>query len=156
MKPTHTFYLHHLDLACTTPIFTSRITILTASPTSDTRTPRSCAFIPLYTHVYLSPHRITSHDHNSLGVAYFFRSPKVQRFERVECKFVWSCIALREGMGRNGMGVFLLLLHTYTLSEGVWMQVSLPTPPLLLLHRVDRSRSEDTLVASSLVQSSPV
>jgi hypothetical protein len=54
------------------------------------------------------------------------------------------------------MGVFLLLLHTYTLSEGVWMQVSLPTPPLLLLRRVDRSRGEDTLVASSLVQSSPV
>jgi hypothetical protein len=96
MKPTHTFYLHHLDLACTTPIFTSRITILTASPTSDTRTPRSCAFIPLYTHVYPSPHRITSHHmtiiHWALHIFPVTKSTDI-RTSRVQIRLVLHCIA---------------------------------------------------------------
>jgi hypothetical protein len=115
MKPTHTFYLHHLDLACTTPIFTSRITILTASPTSDTRTPRSCAFIPLYTHVYLSPHRITSHHmtiiHWALHI--FFGHQKYR--DSNESSANLSDLALHCVRGLAGMGwAFFCFFCTHT------------------------------------------
>ena len=153
-EPTHTFYSHYPDLDCTTPIFTSRITILTAPPTSDTHLGESRLYTLVYPRVLLSTSN-QSHHHNPPGVAFFFFSgtKKYGESDRIVCELGLSCIALRRGRKWDNMGVFgFFCTQTQrdTLSEGIWMHGL-----LLLLRWVECSRGETTSIASA-PKSSPV